>query len=533
MTKLSRRSVLAGAALATAAIGVTKGAGAGSLQGPSRSRLVVISDVHIGDNSPTVWYQRNYHEAYLKVLFDHVIANADAVRELIILGDFVDFWTYPPDRRPPSFAEIAAANPMVFGPRGMLNAALGALEGRVSYVRGNHDMTITQDDLDGVTNSQRYRIKLQDGDTYFPLGSDRRILCGHGHRWTMFNAPDTTTRLAPLPIGHFATRAFCYQLARTLAPGQTVADLVHQGIPNGLDLGGLVKSVDSSIIETLVDYASDQTGLPMSEAILLPTGETTTLAEVKDIYRPLWSNWTAMGGGGRQGQLMAFKAAFADASNGTYLPWFAQRQALPAQAEVVIFGHTHVPVRGLKDGFIEYVNTGFDCASMPDMASRHFTFIEVDIEAAHAQIMQVAGDGTGGFAVGPFDGARRDEVVPRPAIDYSTYVTLDNRAGAADLVLSGAEAKEGFFVVPPPARVARGERARFWIQDYPGGHGSEGTATYQGANGAVTLAFGCPTGLISNIAAGADFRSRIGNGDYGDLNHAPYTGHPFFVEFST
>jgi len=531
MTRVTRRSVLAGAALAT--IGASKTARAAGLQSTARGKLVIVSDVHIGDNSPTVWYQPKYHEPYLKALFDHVIANADAIQELIILGDFVDFWTYPPDRRPPSFAEIAAANPNVFGPGGMLNAALVALQGRVSYVRGNHDMTITQAELDGVANTRRYRVRLRDGDAYFPLGADQRILCGHGHHWTMFNAPDLTTRLAPLPIGHFATRAFCHQLSRTLAPGQTVADLVHQGIPNGLDLGGLIKSINSSVIETLVDYASEQTGMAMSEQIVLPTGETTTLAEVKEIYRPLWTNWTAMGGGGKQGQLMAFKAAIADVNNGTYLPWFAQRQALPAQAELVVFGHTHVPVRGLKDGFIEYVNTGFDCASMPDMASRHFTFIEVDTDLAQAQIMQVASDGVGGFAVSEYDGAKREEVVPSPAVDFSTYVTIDNRAGAADLMLIGAEAREGFFVVPPPARVARGEIARFWIQDNPGGDGSEGSATYQAATGPLTLAFGCPTGIKSNIAAGADFRSRIANGDYGDLNRAPHTGHPFFVQFTT
>ncbi|HSC61941.1 MAG TPA: hypothetical protein VLC29_11980, partial [Rhizomicrobium sp.] len=89
MARLTRRSVLAGAAVSTAALGVEKAARAAGV----RSKLVVISDVHIGDNSPTVWYQQKYHEPYLLALFDHVIANADSIQELIILGDFVDFWT--------------------------------------------------------------------------------------------------------------------------------------------------------------------------------------------------------------------------------------------------------------------------------------------------------------------------------------------------------------------------------------------------------------------------------------------------------
>jgi UDP-2,3-diacylglucosamine pyrophosphatase LpxH len=526
MARLTRRSVLAGAAVSTAALGAEKVARAAGV----RSKLVFISDVHIGDNSPTVWYQQKYHEPYLLALFDHVIANADSIQELIVLGDFVDFWTYPPERRPPSFAEIAAANPAVLGPKGALARAVRALNGRVTYIPGNHDMTITQADLNGAGLRQ---IKLIATDAYFPLGADRSILCAHGHHGTMFNAPDTTTRLAPIPVGHFATRSFCHQLSRMLKPGQTVADLADQGIPNGLDLGGLIRSVNSSLIETVVNYASNQTGLGMNDTIVMPNGDTTTMTEVKHIYRSLWSRWQEQGGDDSTGQLVAIKAALADVKNGDYLPWFAQRQALMTGANLVVYGHTHIPVRGLKDGAIDYVNTGFDCASMPDMPTRHFTFIELDIPTKHAQIMQVSGT-SDSYAVEPYDHAKLDEVVPSPAEDFSTYVTIDNRAGADDLTLTSSDAKKGYFVVPPPARVPRGQIARFWIQDKIGGAGTEGTAIYQGANGPVSLRFGCPTGMNGNLAAGADFRARSGSDkSYGTLNDRPHFGHPFYVQFVT
>lgn len=525
MNRISRRHVLAATAATTAIAAGTTG-----LAAPSQNRLIVISDVHIGDNSPTVWYQRKYHEPYLKAVFDYVIANADSVSELLILGDFVDFWTYPPDRRPPAFADIAAANPNVFGPQGMLNAALLALKGRITYVPGNHDMAIAQSDLDRVSVPP-YRINLQRTDAYFPSGSGGRILCAHGNAWTMFNAPDPTTRLAPLPIGHFATRSFCYQLSHLLKPGQTVADLADQGIPNGIDFGSLIQSIDSSLIETVVDYASAETGLPLAAPIVLADGSTTSLGEVKTLYRSLWSNWVSQCAHHEEGGLLAFKAAMADIGNGTYLPWFAQRQALPAGAKLVIYGHTHVPVRGLKDGFIDYVNTGFDCASMPDMSTRHFTFVEVDLATLHAQIMEVVPDSTGRFLVRAYSGAELDEAVPGPALDYSSYVTIDNRLGQADLVLASADAREGYFVVPPPAQVPRGQIARYWVQDKPGGSGSEAVANYQGANGPLTLRVRCPTGLGANLASGADFRSKTGSDDYGALDQAPHFGHPFFVQF--
>src|SRR4028118_1830430 len=109
----------------------------------SKNKIVVLSDIHIGTNSPTNWYQKNFHEPYLSAILDYVINNAAAIQELILLGDIFDFWTYPPDRQPPTCADILNANPNIFGINGRLSQALTALEGRVTYVNGNHDMNIT------------------------------------------------------------------------------------------------------------------------------------------------------------------------------------------------------------------------------------------------------------------------------------------------------------------------------------------------------------------------------------------------------
>ena len=62
---------------------------------------VVISDIHIGDNSRTCWYQKSVHEPYLLALMDWIIERVTAkdppIDRLIILGDLFDFWTFPPD----------------------------------------------------------------------------------------------------------------------------------------------------------------------------------------------------------------------------------------------------------------------------------------------------------------------------------------------------------------------------------------------------------------------------------------------------
>jgi hypothetical protein len=69
MAKITRRRVLKSAAAAAALASIARPA-----FGAASGKIVVLSDVHIGDNSPTVWYQQKYHEPYLAALFDHVIA---------------------------------------------------------------------------------------------------------------------------------------------------------------------------------------------------------------------------------------------------------------------------------------------------------------------------------------------------------------------------------------------------------------------------------------------------------------------------
>ncbi len=528
--KITRRTALTvagGTAAALAAPALVRA------QSQARDRIVVISDVHIGDNTPTVWYQRAFHEPFVIALFDHIVANAERVHELIILGDFVDFWTYPPERRPPSFAEIMAANPAIFAPGAKLHEVLVALDGRVSYVAGNHDMSVTQSDLDTLSAPGDRRIMLRSGDVYLPAAAGGRLACAHGHRWTMFNAPDARTRLAPLPVGHFATRSFCHMLTKTLLPGQTVADLADQGIPNGVDFTGLLRSVDASIIDTAIDYASRSTGLALDAPILLPSGDTTTLAEAKEIYGGVWSNWVADAGGGARGEIEAGKAALADVRNGTYLAWFAQRLALETGADLAVFGHTHVPVTGLSKAFIDYVNTGFDCPSRADIGKKHPTFVEIDVPSMRAQLKQVTARSGGDYAVEDFDGTNVDTVGGYgPTFDYSTYVAIDNRNGAGDLIRANLPDPEGSYVVAPPQRIARGTTARFWVQDAPGGSGSGGSVTYGGADGrSLTLRFACPTGISSNVASGAPFVSKVGDEAYGAPNEVAARGHPFFVTF--
>src|SRR5690348_3955840 len=84
------------------------------------AKTYVLSDVHIGNDTPTCWYQKSYHEPYLIAVLDEILKNKDKtdenkIDEVLLLGDLFDFWTYAPEDAPPSIEEILKANPNIFG----------------------------------------------------------------------------------------------------------------------------------------------------------------------------------------------------------------------------------------------------------------------------------------------------------------------------------------------------------------------------------------------------------------------------------
>ena len=85
-----------------------------------RRHLVVLSDVHLGTDAPTAWFQPAVHGPPLARILRWVVREAASIRELILLGDVVDLWTYPAEVVPPTFADIVAAHPEVLGPDGLI-----------------------------------------------------------------------------------------------------------------------------------------------------------------------------------------------------------------------------------------------------------------------------------------------------------------------------------------------------------------------------------------------------------------------------
>lgn len=375
-----------------------------------RQKLVFFSDVHIGTNAATNWYQRTLHEPYLLAAFEYIQEQADSIQELVLVGDLVDQWTYEPSRRPPSFAEIAAANPRIFGGvvdgqrvPGALGAALSALEGRVTYVGGNHDMSVTAEEVSLVRDARGRSLRYVHTPLYEPPAGHGDVVCTHGHIYSLLNAPDFSQNPRNgIPFAHFITRMAALWSLQQLAgmpPGATAASLPSSGDPTGWPLARdalkrllqELKLGRGSLPDLVLGALLELTGQKRELTYDMLDGTRVTAAEVVETYASVVTSFERMAGSAKDlyGSFAAERAlAEVDALNS--LVHFAERLADQRQHKVVVMGHTHVPVdedeHQLFLGDSIYANCGFNCPSEPDMRAqdkrRGCTFTEVEIDDA-------------------------------------------------------------------------------------------------------------------------------------------------------
>lgn len=499
---------------------------------------VVLSDIHIGDNTPTCWYQKSIHEPRLSAALAWIATRKDSVREVLFLGDMFDTWTYPPSVRPPSMSQIIAANPNLLGPGGPLAALVKALPGQVRVMLGNHDITLTRADIDALNRSlggnlARGERLVFDPAPYRVLATrTARTVFSHGHHWCMFNAPDPTSRWGTLPIGHFVTRAVSYYVARTLAssPGKTAAHLPLSGSPYSAGVSAIMSSLaknPNDVAAILLNYMCQRTGMSTSERIIMPNGTTSNCAEAIRVFSGLFGRWVRKEG--READ--ALRAVAAD-YRGDELAWFAQRLALQTGSDLAVMGHTHKPVSGLQVSPVNYVNSGFECVPIPDEPGSRFTLTMIDLETARAQLFTVTGS-TGAFRVVATTVPSMSSVIQKPFLDFSCYVGIGNRASTPLRLVRTNKAASSYWVVPPPQQIDPNARVAIWLTDTFGTQGSEGSFTYTDGVRNLDFAFSCPTGLSPNTVSSPvpNFATRTGTTRVWRTGGVDRFGHPLQARF--
>jgi UDP-2,3-diacylglucosamine pyrophosphatase LpxH len=530
----------------------------------SQKKTVVISDIHMGTDASTNWYRTKIHESYLTSILIWILNNKDreGIEELVILGDLFDFWTCPPNEKPPTATDIINVNNKILGQNGLLSKVLTALNGNVTYLRGNHDITTTENDINQIGN-QGQNIKFFPKDIYIK----DRVIYTHGHLFTMFNAPPSISdpkSKEKVPIGHFVTRAISYYLQdlekkKDKKEGEGIAsEMPGFGVPEMKPGEGFLKTMVEimahiankdwekirgyPVSTILLNTIQASTGIPDDYPIKLKDSiEQTNFAQVKVKYAGLWSDWCDQMSAGEEGRgsLFAYKAAWAD-YDGSYLGWFAQQLAFQHNADLVVMGHTHIPKLGLEGDRANYLNCGFECVPTPDMEKDKMTFGVVTTENGKAvpSVYYATANGEVGVLNPP---PPKAELLGEIAMDYSCYITVENKSSEDYEIVPGTVNSEyGYFVVLPPEKIASNSTVKFWIQDFLGTEGSQGEVIYQGKKSGqkVPLTFRCTTVNVPgvnpnpNMCEGTnEFYTKSGSDNWGGKNQIAQQGSPFSVKF--
>lgn len=194
-----------------------------------RDMIVVISDMHLGAN--LAYAEINKNLAPLENLLSKVRTSQN-VKELVIAGDLLDEWfvpanvnTYDGKGQSDFVQRIAASN------KGVIDAFNGIIQDGnilVTYVPGNHDLTITAGNIASILPGiNQVRDDIQGLGTYSPAGHPE-IAIEHGHRYNFFCAPDPISNkdIAPgsiMPPGYFFTRiAALHVVQNCKTPGDTI-----------------------------------------------------------------------------------------------------------------------------------------------------------------------------------------------------------------------------------------------------------------------------------------------------------------------
>lgn len=180
--------------------------------GNERNMIVVISDLHLGADLEYADLKENLGS--LEKFLSQIKASPH-VKELVIAGDFLDEWfvpapinTYQGKDQAYFVQRIAETNKTVFD---VLNSIIQEKKILVTYVPGNHDLTITEENIGTILPEiNQARDQEQGLGTYSPAGYPE-IAIEHGHRYNFFSAPDPFSNqdIAPgtiSPPGYFFSR---------------------------------------------------------------------------------------------------------------------------------------------------------------------------------------------------------------------------------------------------------------------------------------------------------------------------------------
>src|SRR5574344_899978 len=178
--------------------------------GNVRDKIVTISDLHIGvDDS----YAETVKNRPMLIEFLKRLHNTKDVRELVIIGDFLDAW-YLPVFYPSYTDEEQFYKKVIANNQTVIDELKHVISSGIKLVcvPGNHDMTLEQKTLQEAIPGIVQVSDAQGLGTYY-TGDRKEIAIEHGHRYDVFSAPDRISNKelcgndnTILPAGYFYAR---------------------------------------------------------------------------------------------------------------------------------------------------------------------------------------------------------------------------------------------------------------------------------------------------------------------------------------
>jgi len=368
--------------------------------GNDRNMIVIISDLHLGADLDYAECKKNV--ASLEKLLKQIKA-APNVKELVIAGDLLDEWfvpatvnTYQGKDQADFVKRIAAANKVVFD---ALNSIIQEGSILVTYVPGNHDLTITAANIESVLPGiSQARDEVLGLGTYSPVEYPQ-IAIEHGHRYNFFCAPDpiSNQEVAPgtiLPPGYFFTRlGALYKIQNKPLPGDTLPEITpNTGGGNSQDLlfrywktwkssvgmFPITNRFDEKIIHTNVGgftgtYSIDD---------LVPFQSVPGGLIDLNLYKGIQENWETRQTHNNVAIHIETARAIDSVNSATETDYQANLQFFMNTASdkrIVVFGHTHTP-RIVTDHNFEnqkciYANSGTWIDKNPNKTTMNFIVI--------------------------------------------------------------------------------------------------------------------------------------------------------------
>ncbi|MGL5256387.1 MAG: metallophosphoesterase [Proteocatella sp.] len=362
-----------------------------------KNKIVVISDIHLGikDEYTETLKNRNILINFLKNL-----QNTSDVRELVIAGDFLDEWFLPVDY--PSYTDqkqfykdVISNNKDVI--QEFNNVTKKGI--KLVYVPGNHDMMLEYSILKEAIPKITIASEKQGLGTYY-TGDRNEIAIEHGHRYDVFSAPDTVTNAelckndnTMLPAGYFYARYGATwflegspKIEKNLPVVTNIPDKNNSDQYGAYIYYSILKDISERITPSpkLEDKIFDMKIAGFNDKYtyldFYPAQQEDNTITAPVLFKNIQRTWNE-----RQ-KLNNVKVmnSFVEASSGT-LDWeyfFKQARIQYIEnpkenVDIVVFGHTHVPVYQNIGNGKYYVNDGtwIDNNTNYPAATRTFTVI--------------------------------------------------------------------------------------------------------------------------------------------------------------